>query len=93
MHRHQIQCNKSDDKVQLLVQVPTAAALFPKEIFCPPKNWAQKFYNIQQWTVMSKGGHFAAKEEPEALANDIQKFFGNRQMFERTFGQHAGYVT
>jgi len=28
-----------------------------------------------RWTNMSEGGHFAALEEPEALAADIRAFF------------------
>ena len=30
---------------------------------------------IQRWTPMSKGGHFAAFEQPAALAKDIRAFF------------------
>ena len=29
----------------------------------------------QRWTTMPAGGHFAALEEPEALAADIRAFF------------------
>ena len=32
-------------------------------------------YNITRWTVMPRGGHFAALEEPELLARDIREFF------------------
>jgi hypothetical protein len=32
-------------------------------------------FNIQRWTVSPKGGHFAALEEPERLAEDIREFF------------------
>jgi microsomal epoxide hydrolase len=28
-----------------------------------------------RWTVMKKGGHFAAMEQPAALAGEIQHFF------------------
>lgn len=28
---------------------------------------------------MSRGGHFGAKEEPEALADEIQSFFGEQR--------------
>jgi len=67
------------------VQAPTGVAVFPEEICGMPKNWAKGFYNIQQWTVMKKGGHFSANEEPEALANDVQKFFGNKALFGKDF--------
>jgi microsomal epoxide hydrolase len=36
--------------------------------------------NIQGWTLMAKGGHFAAMEQPDALVADIAAFFrGLRQ--------------
>lgn len=31
--------------------------------------------DMRRWTVMKKGGHFAAMEQPEALADDIQCSF------------------
>jgi len=57
------------------ITVPTAYAAFPREILLPPRAWAERSYNIQRWTVMPAGGHFAALEEPEALAADIRAFF------------------
>jgi pimeloyl-ACP methyl ester carboxylesterase len=57
------------------VKVPTAYADFPKEIFRPPRAWAERTYDIRRWTTMPAGGHFAALEEPEALAEDIRAFF------------------
>ena len=57
------------------VEVPTGAALFPQELFRPPRAWADASYNIQQWTVMPAGGHFAAMEEPGLLVDDIRSFF------------------
>jgi pimeloyl-ACP methyl ester carboxylesterase len=58
------------------VEVPMGYAAFPKEIIRPPRSVANRmFANIQRWTEMSKGGHFAAMEQPEALAGEIQAFF------------------
>ncbi len=57
------------------VAVPTAYAAFPKEILRPPRSIAERFYNIQRWTAMPKGGHFAALEQPQLLAEDIRAFF------------------
>ena len=57
------------------VEVPTGCAVFPKEILTwPPKSYAERIYNIQHWTEMPRGGHFAALEEPDLLLNDIRKF-------------------
>jgi microsomal epoxide hydrolase len=57
------------------VTVPTAYAAFPREILHPPRAWAERVYNIKRWTAMPAGGHFAALEEPEALAADVRAFF------------------
>jgi len=58
------------------VDVPTGYVEFPKEILRPPRSVAERMYtNIQRWTVMQKGGHFAALEQPEALAKEIREFF------------------
>ncbi len=57
------------------VKVPTGAAIFPKEILPPPRETAERMYNIQRWTVMPSGGHFAALEKPQELIDDIRAFF------------------
>jgi pimeloyl-ACP methyl ester carboxylesterase len=55
--------------------VPTAFALFPADIGHPPREWAERFFNVQRWTEMPRGGHFAAMEEPELLAADPREWF------------------
>ena len=58
------------------VKVPTGYAAFPREIIRPPQSVAQKTYtDIRRWTTMSKGGHFAAMEQPEALAAEVAAFY------------------
>ena len=57
------------------IPVPAAHARFPKEMIPVPRSWAESVYDIRRWTVMESGGHFAAAEEPEALAADIREFF------------------
>ncbi len=57
------------------VEVPTGCAVFPHELFRPPRSWAEHSYNIAQWTEMPAGGHFAALEQPELLVEDIRSFF------------------
>jgi microsomal epoxide hydrolase len=63
--------------------VPTAFAMFPKDLSSPPREWAERFFDVQRWTAMKSGGHFAALEEPEALARDIREFF---RPFRSTLG-------
>jgi microsomal epoxide hydrolase len=50
-------------------------AAFPREILRAPRSWAERAYNIRRWTEMAAGGHFAAMEQPSALAADIRAFF------------------
>jgi microsomal epoxide hydrolase len=58
------------------IAVPTGYAEFPKEILTPPRSIAERsFANIRRWTTMERGGHFAALEQPDALAGEIIAFF------------------
>ena len=64
-------------KEHLPLKVPTAVALFPKEYLeWAPRSYVERIYNIQQWTEMPKGGHFAALEQPDLLIKDIKDFAG-----------------
>jgi len=57
------------------VTVPTGVVRFPLEDPFPPRRWVERGYNVQRWTEMPRGGHFAAAEEPELLAEDVRLFF------------------
>jgi len=59
----------------LRVAVPTACAIFPKELVRPPRAWVEKMYDVARWTRFPTGGHFAAMEEPAALVDDVRSFF------------------
>lgn len=57
------------------VFVPSGLAAFPGELMHCPKAWAKlKYFNIYSYTFMPRGGHFAAFEEPQLLAEDIFQF-------------------
>jgi len=60
------------------VQVPTAIANFARQFIFegePPREWAERLYNVRRWTPMPSGGHFAPAEQPQLLARDIATFF------------------
>jgi pimeloyl-ACP methyl ester carboxylesterase len=60
------------------VHVPTGVAVFANTYVdegTPPREWAERLYNVRRWTPMPRGGHFAPAEEPELLARDIAAFF------------------
>jgi pimeloyl-ACP methyl ester carboxylesterase len=61
-----------------IVTVPTAVTVFAHQFIddgTPPREWAERLYNIRRWTPMPRGGHFPSVEEPELLARDIAAFF------------------
>jgi microsomal epoxide hydrolase len=65
-------------KEDLPLKVPTAVALFPKEYLeWAPRSYVERIYNVQRWTEMPKGGHFAALEQPDLLIKDIREFAKN----------------
>lgn len=63
---------------ETFVTVPTGIANFAKQFVFegrPPREWAERLYNVRRWTEMPTGGHFATAEEPRLLAADIAAFF------------------
>lgn len=56
------------------VEVPTAVVSSPGEAPLPIE-WAERMVNVQRYTKLPKGGHFAALEEPELWINEVRTFF------------------
>lgn len=54
---------------------PLGVALFPRELPMPPRSWVERVFDVRRWTEMPRGGHFAALEQPELLAEDLRAFF------------------
>lgn len=57
------------------ITVPTAAAVFPREIFRIPRAYAETMFNVKRYTRFERGGHFAALEEPDLYVQDVREFF------------------
>jgi len=58
------------------VRVPAGASLFPKEIMRAPRHWAERTYtDLRSWSVLDRGGHFAAFEQPELFVGEVRDFF------------------
>lgn len=57
------------------IEVPTAFISFAHDLLQAPREFAERFYNVRQWTTFPSGGHFPAMEEPEALAESLRTFF------------------
>ena len=57
------------------VTVPCACVHFPAELYQLPISWLKHNYNMIRYNRFSEGGHFAALETPETMANDMKQFF------------------
>jgi len=60
---------------QEAVKPPLGVALFPGEIAMPPRSWVERCFDLRRWEQMPAGGHFAALEQPQLLAEEIRAFF------------------
>jgi pimeloyl-ACP methyl ester carboxylesterase len=57
------------------VRPPCGIVQLPRELPMPPRSWVGRAFNIVHWSSLPRGGHFAAWEVPELLAEDIRTFF------------------
>jgi pimeloyl-ACP methyl ester carboxylesterase len=60
------------------IAIPTAICVAPKDAR-PPREYADRFFNVRQYTELPAGGHFLAMENPAALAADIFQFAASLQ--------------
>jgi pimeloyl-ACP methyl ester carboxylesterase len=56
------------------ITVPTGVAVF-NEMNRPPRQLVEPYYDIHRWTVVDRGGHFPALENPDALVYELREFF------------------
>jgi epoxide hydrolase len=62
------------------IELPMAASIFPREIFSPPKAWAEALWpNLFYWNELDKGGHFAAFEQPKLFVGEMRNAFKSRR--------------
>ena len=58
-----------------VVEAPTALGVYLSDVILMPKKWSEKYYNLQQYRVHEKGGHFAPYEVPDIFLDDVRTFF------------------
>jgi pimeloyl-ACP methyl ester carboxylesterase len=58
------------------VKVPVGFTTFPGEIYQAPRSWVEQGYpTLSYFNTAAKGGHFAAWEEPQLLAEELRSAF------------------
>jgi epoxide hydrolase len=59
------------------VSVPTGCTVFPRELFRPSRRFVETRYkDLRYWNEPSRGGHFAAFEQPAQFTDEVRRFFG-----------------
>jgi pimeloyl-ACP methyl ester carboxylesterase len=58
------------------VSIPVAVSVFPDELYPAPRSWTEQAYpKLVYYKKHDKGGHFAAWEQPQLLAEDVRAGF------------------
>nr|WP_238265718.1 epoxide hydrolase family protein [Cupriavidus pauculus] len=58
------------------IKVPVAISVFPHEIYQAPESWSKQAYpSLYYYKTVSKGGHFAAWEQPQLFAEELRAAF------------------
>jgi pimeloyl-ACP methyl ester carboxylesterase len=58
------------------VKLPVAVSVFPDELYEAPRSWAERAYpKLMHYNKVAKGGHFAAWEQPQLLAQEVRAGF------------------
>jgi len=76
------------------VRPPMGVAAFPDPVFLfTPRSFVERIYNVVRWTDMTKGGHFAALEEPELMLADLRAFITtvSESSNETAAGRSSGF--
>jgi pimeloyl-ACP methyl ester carboxylesterase len=55
------------------ISVPAAVSVFPEEVYQAPRSWTERSYhNLIHFNALTKGGHFAAWEQPELFVEEVR---------------------
>lgn len=61
---------------QGVVDFPVGLSIFPKDVYRAPRTWVDRVYpNLIYWNELSRGGHFAALEEPALFTSELRACF------------------
>ncbi|KAK7740766.1 hypothetical protein SLS53_005234 [Cytospora paraplurivora] len=63
------------------------SSYFPKEVASTPRIWNRRLGDVVFEKEHEQGGHFAAWEQPEALAEDLRTMFKPDGPAYRAFNQ------
>jgi pimeloyl-ACP methyl ester carboxylesterase len=66
------------------ISLPVAITVFPGETYQSPETWARRAYrNLIRFHEVDRGGHFAAREQPEFFSAEIRAAFRSLRAGDR----------
>jgi pimeloyl-ACP methyl ester carboxylesterase len=59
------------------ITIPFAISVFPDELYQAPRSWCERAYptNLVHYNRLDRGGHFAAWEQPQLMAEELRAAF------------------
>jgi pimeloyl-ACP methyl ester carboxylesterase len=58
-----------------VIDIPTGFCVLPKDLLMMPQALAAELTDLRRWTVLPRGGHFAASEQPELVVEELRAFY------------------
>jgi pimeloyl-ACP methyl ester carboxylesterase len=72
-----------DQTSRQVVDIPVGVSIFPGEIYRPPRIWGERTYpKLFYWNRVSKGGHFAAFEQPALFSSELRACFASIRTYQ-----------
>ena len=59
------------------VEIPVGVAVYPGDVPHPVRAYADRHFNVQRWTQMPRGGHFAPLEVPDLWVAELRSCFAS----------------
>lgn len=57
------------------IELPVGVSWFGSDNSYAPRDWSERYYkNIVHWNETGKGGHFAAREQPELFVKEVREW-------------------
>ncbi len=58
------------------ISIPAGVSVFPEEVYQAPLSWTERAYhNLIHFNALTKGGHFAAWEQPQLFSEELRAAF------------------
>lgn len=92
IYREFFKSDRSEVMGSYIPTVKTGISYFPEEISSHPKTWMKACAPVVFQSEHDTGGHFAAYEQPDLLAEDLRRMFGKGGGAYGVVSEKDGYL-